>query len=143
MILKELMRENLEVFKLKVDSHLYQAAELMREKSVGSVVIVDDNEKVIGILTDRDIALTLALGAGTPNSYVTEAMTRDVETIPDSMRLFDVTRLFRTVCVKRLPVVDSKGRLVGIISVDDVLAQLSREMLDTCSAMESKLGHMV
>jgi len=143
MILKELMRENLEVFKLKADAHLYQAANMMREKSVGSIVIVDDSDKVVGMITDRDIALTLALGAGTPNSYVTEAMARDVETIPESMRLFDVTRLFRTVCVKRLPVVDAEGHVVGIISIDDVMALLSREMLDTCSAMESKLGHMV
>ncbi len=143
MILKELMRENLEVHKLTPDSHFYQAAEMMREHSVGSIVVVDDSEKVVGILTDRDIALTLALGAGTPNSFVSEAMTREVETISESMSLFDATRLFRTICVKRLPVTDSDGRLVGIISIDDVMAQLSREMLDTCSAMKSKLGHIV
>jgi predicted transcriptional regulator len=98
---------------------------------------------VIGIITDRDIAMVLALGAGTPDSTVKEAMSQDVETIPDSMGMFDVSRFFRTVDVKRLPVVDAQGMMVGIVSIDDVMALLAREMYDTCSSLEPKLGHMV
>ncbi len=143
MILKELMRENFEVFSLTEAARLSQAADLMRDKRVGSVVIVDASEAIVGIITDRDIAMTLALGAGTPDSFVSEAMSREVETVNESMSLFDVTRFFRTINFKRVPVVDDNQRLVGIVSVDDVMALLAREMYDTCSSLEPKLGHMV
>jgi predicted transcriptional regulator len=143
MILKELMRERAEVFSLPVTARISAAADMMRDKRVGSIIIADDSESVLGIITDRDIAMTLALGAGTPDSTVEEAMSRDVETIPETMTLFDATRYFRTVDVKRLPVVDMDSKLVGIVSVDDVMALLAREMYDTCSSLEPKLGHVV
>ena len=118
------------------------AAELMRRENVGSVVIVDDNQ-IAGIITDRDIALSIALGAATPDSFVAEVMTKGVATINESMSLLDATRFFREVRVKRLPVVNSENQLVGIVSTDDVLAILARELFDTCSSLEPNLGHFV
>ena len=143
MILKELMREYCDVFKLTENARISNAAEMMYEKKIGAIVIVDEVDFVKGIITDRDIALSLALGAATPESFVSEVMTKDVETINESMNLFDVTRHIKSVNVKRLPVLDAFGKLRGIISVDDIMAILSREMFDTCSSLESKLGHLV
>lgn len=143
MILKEIMREHCEVHKLDESGRIIDAATMMREQRIGSVVIVDDSGKVTGIITDRDIALGLAFGAATSNSFVTELMTRDVKVVNQQMTLFDVTRFFRTAQVKRLPVVNGDGHPVGIVSVDDVMACLSREMIDTCSALSPKLGHLV
>ena len=142
MILKELFRERAEVVTLIPDDRIMDAAELMRRENVGSVVIVE-KAKVIGIITDRDIALGVTLGVATPDSLVSEVMTKDVEMIDDSMSLFDVTRYLRSTRVKRLPVVDSEDRLVGIVSTDDVLALLARELFNTCASLEPKLGHMV
>lgn len=143
MILKTLMREHFEVFAATEDARIVEVANLMREHRVGSIVIVDDANCVSGIITDRDIAMGLALGVATPDSFVTEVMSQNVETIPDSMTLFDVTRLFKDIDVKRLPVVDENNKLIGIISVDDIIALLSREMFDACSSLEPKLGYMV
>ena len=143
MILKELLRENSEVFKLTEDNRIRDVAAMMHEKHIGSIVIVDDSDYVVGIITDRDIALGLALGVATPESYVTEVMSRDVETVRESMSLFDVTRFFKTANVKRLPVVNEELQLVGVVSYDDVIALLAREMFDTCQALEPKLGHMI
>ena len=142
MILKELFREDAGVTALTEDARISDVAELMRRDKIGSVVIVN-GKRVVGIVTDRDLALTVALGVATPDSFVSEVMTKDVETIRDTMTLFDVSRFFRTACVKRLPVVNGKDELVGIVSTDDVIAMLSRELYDTCSALEPKLGHMV
>ncbi len=142
MILQELFRDNNEVLTLDQDGRLSDAAELMRQYKIGSIVVMKKDE-IVGIITDRDIGLSLALGAATPESFVGEVMTTEVETIVDSMNLFDVTRFFRTANVKRLPVVDRDGRLVGIISLDDIMPVLARAMFDTCSALEPKLGHGV
>jgi CBS domain-containing protein len=143
MILKELMREGLEVFRLPESSRISAAASMMREKRIGSIVIVDDADSVVGIITDRDIAMGLALGAATPDSFVSEVMSRDVECVSENISLFGVTQQFRKLDVKRLPVVDQEKRLVGIVSVDDVIAMLAREMFNTCTALEPKLGYMV
>lgn len=143
MILLELLKERDTVVTATEASRICEVAEQMREKRVGSVVIIDDANHVIGIITDRDIALTLAMGAATPDSFVSEAMSRDVETFAETMTLFDVARYFRSCNVKRLPVVDREDRLVGIVSADDVISLLAREMFDTCRSLEPKLGHMV
>ena len=143
MILKELMRENLDVYTLTESGRISTAADIMRAKRVGSIVIVDDSEVVVGIITDRDIGLSLALGAATPDSFVSEVMSKDVETINESVSLLDVSRIFQTIDIKRLPVIDAEDRLVGIVSVDDVMAVLAREMFDTCRSLEPKIGHMV
>ncbi|MEL7500226.1 MAG: CBS domain-containing protein [Planctomycetota bacterium] len=143
MILRELMKERCPVFSLSKDSRISEAAEMMREQRIGSIVIIDANQQVIGMLTDRDIALTLALGAGTSNSFVSEAMSQDVVTVVESQALFDVVKVFRESRVKRLPVVDDSGQLVGVVSVDDVMGLLAREMFDTCVSLEPKLGHLI
>lgn len=142
MILKELFREHQPVITLPPDARISDAAELMRRENVGSIVIIDGRQ-IAGIITDRDVALSVTLGAATPESLVAEVMTKEVETVNDTMTLFDVTRYLRSTRVKRLPVVDGDNRLVGIVSTDDVMALLAREMFDTCTSLESKLGHMV
>jgi CBS domain-containing protein len=142
MILKELFGEQTDVVTLTRDDRISDAAALMQRDKIGSVVIVDD-EQVVGIITDRDIALSVALGAATPDSFVAEVMTKGVATISETMTLMEATRFFRDVRVKRLPVVDSNNRLVGIVSTDDVLAILARELVDTCSVLEPNLGHFV
>lgn len=143
MILKELMKENSEVQTLTESGRISAAAGIMREQRIGCLVIVDDDQRVVGVLTDRDIALGLALGAASPDSFVNELMSRDVVTINEKTNLFDTTRIFRSGDVKRLPVVDNDDRLVGIVTADDIMALLSREMFDTCRGLESKLGHLV
>jgi CBS domain-containing protein len=143
MILKELMKSTGEVFSLTTDARLSQVADMMREKRIGAVVIVDETDVVIGLITDRDIALALALGAGTPDSFVNEVMSADVLAIHESTSLFDLTQKFRENAVKCFAVVDDNGSLVGVVSSDDVMALLSREMYDTCISLESKLGHLI
>ena len=142
MVLKELFRDSDGVITLPPQARMSDAAELMRQEKIGCIVIVE-NDGVVGLITDRDIALGVTLGAATPDSFVSEVMSRDVETVFDTMSLFDVTRYFRSAGLKRLPVVDSEKRLVGIVSTDDVMAFLARQMFDTCATLAPKLGHPV
>lgn len=142
MILKELFREHLDTFTLTKHARIHDAAALMQREKIGAVVIVEER-RVIGIITDRDIALCVSLGAATPDSLVGEVMSKTVETVNESMTLLDLTRFLRKVRVKRIPVVDDDDHLVGIVSTDDILGLLARQLFDTCSTLEPKIGHMV
>jgi CBS domain-containing protein len=143
MILKEILKDSSIVHSNTKDATIADVARQMHENRVGSIIIVDDSNRVEGIVTDRDIAMVLALDCATADSYIVEAMTSAVDTITQTMNLFEVARFFRTIKYKRLPVVDNDNRLVGVVSSDDVIAVLVRELYDTCTVMAPKLGHAI
>ena len=102
-------------------------AELMNDRKVGTVVIVEES-KPIGIVTDRDIALALGLQACTAEAPVQTIMTRRPHTLKKQEGIMRATQYMMEKHVRRLPVVDEKGRIVGIVSIDDLLPLLSREL---------------
>jgi len=99
---------------------LKEAANSMYEKKVGSVVVVDEAGKPVGIVTERDLVYVCAKGlsADTPIWMV---MTENPITIGEDALLLDAVEKMRSLNVRHLPVVDKEGKLVGIISVRDVL----------------------
>ncbi|MFP3347724.1 MAG: CBS domain-containing protein [Thermoproteus sp.] len=99
---------------------LKEAANSMYEKKVGSVVVVDEAGKPVGIVTERDLVYVCAKGlsADTPIWMV---MTENPITIGEDALLLDAVEKMRSLNVRHLPVVDREGKLVGIISVRDVL----------------------
>jgi CBS domain-containing protein len=109
-----------------------QAARLMREHHVGSVVVVDERNGQrfpAGILTDRDIAVgVVATGADPEKRTVEATMPAELVCVRDSDGLGRAVALMRAQGVRRLPVIDAAGRLVGILSADDVLEILSEEL---------------
>ncbi len=103
-------------------------ADLMKEKNIGCVIITEDH-KPVGIVTDRDIALRGTLkseeNVTTPVSTI---MTPDVQIIRKDTGIFDAVQVMKSSKVRRLPVVDMGGRLVGLITVDDIIRLLAREL---------------
>ena len=98
-----------------------------QEHNVGTVVIVEDRRPV-GIIIDRDLALALgAWGLGL-KAPVREVMTRHVLAVPEDTGVFTATRFIQERKVRRLPVVDREDRLVGLVSLDDLLRWLAREL---------------
>jgi citrate synthase len=96
------------------------AAARMLERKVGSVVVVDDGERPIGILTERDLIRIAAAGADPTASKVSEWMTGDPDTITPEV---DPTTAFGTIAqhgYRHMPVVDG-GRLAGIVSMRDLM----------------------
>ncbi|HWQ66531.1 MAG TPA: CBS domain-containing protein [Methanospirillum sp.] len=103
-------------------------ARLMKEKNIGCVIITEDH-KPVGIVTDRDLALKDTCTAEEGDSALISAiMTKDVKTIRKDTGLFQAIGEMKTFRVRRLPVVDMGGRLVGLITVDDIIRLLAREM---------------
>jgi CBS domain-containing protein len=98
---------------------LREAAALMAELDVG-VLPVGEDDRLIGMITDRDIAVRgVACGRG-PDTPVREVMTDSVKYCFIDQSLEEVSRNMGDIQVRRLPVVDREKRLVGIISLSDI-----------------------
>ncbi len=108
-----------------------QAARLMREHHVGSLVVVqDDHRRVpVGMLTDRDLAVgVMALGLDPEKTIVEAAMRPDVAVVREDEGIGRAIALMRNGGVRRLPVVDETGALVGILAADDLIELFADEM---------------
>lgn len=98
---------------------LKDAAEAMMALNVG-LLPVADNDRLVGMISDRDIATRgVAMGLG-PTSSVRDVMTEDVKYCFEDQDLDEITRNMGDIQVRRLPVVDRNKRLVGIISLGDI-----------------------
>ena len=107
---------------------LVQAARKMLENGVGSVVVADAG-RVFGILTDRDIALAVACPREfNPQTGVEHVMTPEPVMIEAGTLLSEGLELMHAHTVRRLVVVDARERLVGVVSLDDVLIHLVNAM---------------
>jgi CBS domain-containing protein len=111
------------------DSTVAEAAALMRKHHVGALVIVDDSNgarKPTGIVTDRDIAIeVVAEGLAPETMKVGEIVQRPITTVTEDAGWDETVRLMSINGVRRMPVVDAAGNLIGIVSFDDLLRQLS------------------
>jgi CBS domain-containing protein len=102
-------------------------ANTMDEKGVGSVVITEEN-RVVGIVTDRDIALTLAREADPTTLTAADVMTPEPLTMPPDAGLLELTERMDVESVRRVPIVDDNGIIVGIVTLDDLVRLLSVEL---------------
>ena len=98
---------------------LRQAARMMADLDAG-VLPVGENDRLIGLITDRDIAIRgVAQGKG-PKAKVRDIMTADVKYCFDDQDIEEVTRNMADIQVRRLPVINHDKRLVGILSLGDI-----------------------
>lgn len=116
----------------KQDS-IVEAAKLMRQYHVGSLVVVDqtgaDTVKPIGIITDRDLVVEiLAAEVAAEDVAVGDIMSYRLLTAQAGDSLWDTLRRMREQGVRRVPVVDGQGALVGILASDDLLELLAEEL---------------
>ncbi|MDP1827669.1 MAG: CBS domain-containing protein [Archangium sp.] len=112
-----------------------RAAQLMWDADIGCVVVLDAGGKLAGIVTDRDLCMAAyTRGVALPQIAVGEVMTRTVAVVREDDRLGMAEALMRSKKVRRLPVVDTRDRLVGLLSLNDVARtaqhQLGRRVPD-------------
>ena len=110
------------------DASLVDVARTMREDHVGDVVVTRRGEpgnRPIGILTDRDIVIqVVAEDAPLDSLSAGDAMSRELVTVQDNASLAEAASQMGQHGIRRLPVTDQDGLLIGLLSMDDVLAQL-------------------
>ena len=115
----------------KTSDSLSAAAKLMWDGDCGAIPVVDDGGSVKGMITDRDICMACFTRDRAPSHIsVHEAMSHDLFSCLPESNLADAERIMRLNRVRRLPVVDRKGFLVGILSLADI-ARVAPEELTT------------
>jgi CBS domain-containing protein len=102
------------------DSTVAEAARLMRDEDAG-IVPITEGERLVGVITDRDIAIKVAAeGKDAQSTKVSEIAASNLVTIDPQQDLDEALRLMAQHQVRRLPVVEEDGRLVGILAQADV-----------------------
>jgi CBS domain-containing protein len=111
-----------------------EAAKLMRQYHVGDLVVVDatSGQRVpVGIVTDRDIVISAVATGLDPKVFTLgDLLTREVVVGSADEGIFETIQKMRRHGVRRMPIVDAQGSLVGIISVDDLIQLLAEEMTE-------------
>lgn len=123
------------------DLTLKHVAVLMRDGDMGSVPVVEDG-KLVGIVTDRDIVVRSIADGKDAASSVAEAMTTDIFSVKPDDFAFEAIRLMGDKQVRRVPVVDSEGLLVGIIAMADIALEMEdeKEIAETLEEISSGSG---
>lgn len=125
---------NREVVIAKKALSVVDAAQLMRKHHVGDLVVVEERNgrrHPVGVVTDRDIVVEVVAAGVNPDALkVGDIMGPEVATVRESEGLFEALRYMRGKGVRRMPVVDRDGGLVGILTLDDLLGLLAEEMTE-------------
>jgi CBS domain-containing protein len=104
------------------DSSLQMVAKIMKEENCGIVPVVGENQRLLGVVTDRDVVIrTLAEGKAPFEVKVEDIMTEDIEAVIPDEEIHSVIDLMGKKQVRRVPVVDPDDRLAGIISMADIV----------------------
>ncbi len=125
---------NCEVVLIDKDSSVQDAARLMRTHHVGDLIVAEerDGRRIpVGILTDRDIVIeVIAEGVDLGSVAVVDVMSVKLFTAREEDDTFDTIKAMQTKGVRRLPVVDKQGQLVGIVTIDDLIDLLAETLMD-------------
>ena len=135
MRLREFMQSP--VYACAPTSTLSMAAREMEAHNVGCLVVTDEDEKIVGIVTDRDLALCFA-HRRTASTTVEEIMSRHVVTIPDDADIDQAAAVMDGRGVRRLPVADVRGRAIGMVCLDDLYHYLTQETITLAGAVRAQ-----
>lgn len=132
---------------VKRDEPVGAAARLMRQHHVGTVVVVDEvgGARVpVGIVTDRDIVMEInAEGVDQDTVSVGDIMAPEIVTVREGDDMLHTLGVMRYKGLRRLPVVDHEGTLVGIVSMDDVLEEFSEQIAEMARALRREREHEI
>ena len=119
---------NRDVVIVDKDAQVLEAAQLMRSHHVGDLVVIEERagKRIpVGIITDRDIVIEVVAKNITLDAVsIGDVMSFELTTVSEDDDIFDTVKLMRTRGIRRVPVVDKQGALVGILAIDDLLGLL-------------------
>ena len=120
------------------DETVRAAAQRMKREGLGSLAVVTDGRPV-GIVTDRDLVLETLCNRLDPGSVkIEEIASRPLVTVEQGAPVREAIGMIRRYAVRRLPVVDDKGQLVGIVAADDLLSLAAAELAGLAAAVRTQ-----
>ena len=119
------------------DDTVSDVVEEFRSEEVGAVVVTED-DRPVGLVTDRDVALSVGQNGDVAEEPVESVMSEDPATIQADEEAVEVARRIDDENVRRLPVVDDDGTLTGIVSTDDVVATVGEQLDDIADTIEAQ-----
>jgi predicted transcriptional regulator len=129
---------NREVVVAEKDMEILETARLMRKHHVGDLVIVDKRDGAslpVGILTDRDLVVEVMAQEVPPDEIIAaDVMSLDIATVREDEGVWKTLEKMRDLGVRRMPVVDQDGSLVGLVTMDDLL-ELFTEAMDNMTRL--------
>jgi len=109
------------------DDTLYEAAVKMKEKNIGAIPVCDDNQNLLGMVTDRDLVIRGYAEKHSGSTKIQQAMSDHLQSATPETSVQEASKLMAEKQIRRLPVVEN-GKLVGIVSLGDLsLDQKSNE----------------
>jgi CBS domain-containing protein len=119
---------------------LHEAALNMRDHHVGAIVVVEDG-RPIGILTDRDLVMrAIVERRDAATTLVKDVMSRSPTVVHSDQKIDDAIIAVRQAGVRRLPIVDATGKVVGLIALDDLVVLMAGELSVAVAAVQSNRG---
>jgi CBS domain-containing protein len=139
MSIESLIRRNMVV--QPATASCYDAAELMRDRNVGSVVVIDEDTRPLGLVTDRDLVTRVVAERRDPNQIsLREIMSPNPIFLSHRRGLDEAVRTLRDQGLRRLPIVDDQGKVMGVVSLDDILMRLATQLDALGRAVQRELG---
>jgi CBS domain-containing protein len=124
---------------LSPDAPCREAAQLLRDEGVGCVVVSED-ERPLGIVTDRDLVVrVMASGRDPDKTPLRDVMSGEPVFLADERGIDQVVATMRQERIRRIPIVDAEGRLEGVVSLDDLLPLLARQLGELAEAIRGEL----
>jgi len=133
-------------FCVNPDQTVFEALQLMAEKEVGALMVINKEGKLVGMFSERDYARKLVLhGFSSKVSKVSDIMTTELFTVNPKMSTFECMAIMTDRHIRHLPVLDH-NKIVGIVSIGDIVNQIITEQLTTIKDLEkyitgSDYGH--
>jgi CBS domain-containing protein len=108
------------VIATRPDVKIKEAVKIMNKLSIGSLVVLDEKNNIVGIVTERDILKSIEKNIDPEINEVKDIMSKNVKTVSSDTDLKDAVDIMLKYKIKKLPVVDN-GNLVGIITTSDIV----------------------
>ena len=131
-----LRQKGSDIFSLPSGASVYSAIELMADKHVGALLVIDDGQ-LVGIISERDYARKIILqGKSSRDTFVREIMTRDLISIKCDTSVEEAMRLMTDNRIRHLPVINSAGHVAGILSIGDLVNWIVTSQDETIAHLE-------